>query len=172
MSDSARALLGFLGLLAGLVSAVLLPAFGARWLLVRFAVSSTWREHAILWTLAALGAIGGFVLFSKATWAWLQWRRGWRVRWIAERRYAYEEFDDRGQSRSIEIQYEPLAAGYAPPCRITVPGADEWNAMTPPWAHGRRDAILERLRLWGSFEGWHAPVTFVSAEPSLDQPRA
>src|SRR5262245_31937418 len=115
-----------------------------------------------LWGLSLVAVIGGFLLFAHASWAWVHWRRGWRVRWITQDRYVYEEIGDGGQFRSLEILYEPLEKNrYAPPCRITVPGADEWATMTDPWAHGRRDAILERLRRWGGHEGWNAPVTFV-----------
>jgi hypothetical protein len=97
---------------------------------------------------------------------------GWQVRWVAEHRYAYEEIDDAGQFRSFEIAYEPLEDRYAPPCRITVPGPDQWIEMTPTWAHGRRDVILERLRLWGGYEGWNASVTFVTAGTEGDKPLA
>jgi hypothetical protein len=41
--------------------------------------------------------------------------------------------------------------------------------MTPVWAHGKRDMILERLRLWGGHEGWKAAVTFVDAEGRGDE---
>ena len=160
MSDRKRAFIACLGLTTGLVSTVLIPAFGARWMLDRFALSSPWGG-AILLIATLLGVVGGFLLFSAASWAWVDWRRGWQVRWIANQHYAYEEFDDTGQVRSFAVRYEALEERYAPPCRITVPAAAEWNRMLPGWAHDRRDAILERLRLWGACEGWDAPVTFV-----------
>lgn len=163
MTDRARSLVVCIGWTTGLLSVVLGAGLGARWLLLRFAVSSAWWEHAILWSLTLVAAICGFLLFSHGSWAWVDWRRGWRVRWIAEHRYVYEEVGDGGQFRSFEVRYEPLENRYAPPCRITVPGADEWTEMTPTWAHGRRDAILERIRRWGGREGWNAPVTFASA---------
>ena len=163
MSDRKRAFLAWLGVATGLVSVVLLPAFGARWLLLRFALSSPWKEKAIAWTAMLVGGVGGFLLFSEASWAWVRWRRGWRVQRIANQRYAYEEFDDSGRLRSFEVRYEALEERYAPPCQITVPAAADWNRMLPSWAHDRRDAILERLRLWGACEGWNAPVTFVDA---------
>jgi hypothetical protein len=169
MTDRARALIVCVGWTLGLSTVILAAGLGARWLLLRFAVFSPWLEHAILWSLSLLAGTGGFLLFSHASWAWVHWRRGWRVRWIAERRYAYEEVGDGGQFRSFEIRYEPLETRYAPPCRITVPGAAEWTEVTPNWAHGRRDVILERLRRWGGREGWNAPVTFVSARTAADQ---
>jgi hypothetical protein len=171
MTDRSRWLAACIASTTALISLVLGSAFSARWLLVRFAVSSAWREHAILWGLSLVAVLGGFYLFADATWAWTYWRRGWRVRWIAADRYAYEELDDDGGFRSLEIRYEPLEARYAPPCRITVPGADEWTAMTQTWAHGRRDAILERIRRWGGGEGWNASVTFVPAAAAADAER-
>jgi hypothetical protein len=166
MTDRARSLIVCVGWTLGLLSVVLGAGLGARCALLRFAVSSPWREHAIVWSVSLLAVAAGFLLFSQASWAWVYWRRGWRVRWIAEHCYVYEEFDSGGQFRSFEIRYESLEKRYAPPCRITVPSASDWNEGTPAWAHGRRDAILERLRLWGGGEGWKAPVTFVSAGPN------
>src|SRR5262245_29269340 len=145
MTDRSRSLAVCVASTSALVSLVIGTALAARWLLFRFAVSSAWREHAILWGLSLVAAIGGFLLFAHTSWAWVDWRRGWRVRWIAADRYAYQEIGDSGRFRSLEIRYEPLEPRYAPPCRITVPGVDDWTAMTPAWAHGRRDTILQRL---------------------------
>jgi hypothetical protein len=90
MTDRARFLGLFIAWAIGLLSVVLCAAIATRWLLLRFAVSSPWLEHAILWSLSAAAAIGGFLLFAGASWAWVYWRRGWRVTRISENRYAYE----------------------------------------------------------------------------------
>ena len=161
MSDRKRAFFACVGLTVGLIAAVLLPAFIARWAILRFALSSTWKEKAILVAAMLVAVPFGFLQFSLANWAWRHWWRGWQVRWIEKQRCAYEEFDATGQRRSFEFRYEALKDEYAPPCRITIPSAADWNRMLPNWAHDRRDAILERIRLWGAREGWNAPVTFV-----------
>ena len=168
MSDRQRAFLACVGLTVGLIAAVLLPALLARWALLRFALSSPWTEIPILGIAMLVGMVFGFLLFSETNWGWVYWRRGWRVRRIAKQRGAYEEFDDSGHRRSFEFGYEALEDRYAPPCRITIPGPTDWNRMLPSWAHDRRDAILERVRLWGAYEGWNAPVTFVDT-PGLHE---
>ena len=168
MSDRTRSFIVCIGLTLGLLSMIVGTGLGARWLLLRFAVSSAWREHAIFGGVSLLATAAGFLLFSRASWAWTDWRRGWRVRWIADHRYVYEEVGPGGRFRSFAIRYEPLEKRYAPPCRITVPSADDWDAVTPTWVHGRRDAILERLRLWGSCEGWNASVEFVPPGRTAD----
>ena len=77
-----------------------------------------------------------------------------------------EEFGDDGMLRSFAFGYQPLAKTYAPPCRISLPSADQWEAGTPAWLHGRRDEILLRLEDWAQ-RGYGEAVTLVSY-PSRD----
>lgn len=75
-------------------------------------------------------------------------RRGYRVRWIAEERWAYEErvvASVGGAALTYRCEVRDLA-GYPQPCTIHAPSEAEWEAGTPAWAHGRRAEILQRIR--------------------------
>jgi hypothetical protein len=59
MSDRTRSFLACVGWTVGLFSVVLGAGLGARLLLLRFAVSSVWLEHAILWSLSLVAVVSG-----------------------------------------------------------------------------------------------------------------
>jgi hypothetical protein len=134
--------------------------------LVALIAASGWFQqhprfgHAVVWTVAALAGLGGLWGYWNVTWAHAIYSGGYRVRWLGAQNYAYEEFGDDGMFRSFAFGYQPLAKSYAPPCRISLPGAAQWEAGTPAWAHGRRDEILVRLRGWAQ-RGHGEAVTFV-----------
>ena len=96
--------------------------------------------------VAALGAAGGLV----GAWVVLQevefWHSGYRIRWIGDTTWLYEEKGPDRALRSIPFRREFLDQNYPAACRIFLPGESEWSARTPAWAQERRAEILDRIR--------------------------
>src|SRR5438067_3109458 len=48
---------------------------------------------------------------------------------------------DEGDGRTLRLDCDCVE-----PYQVSVPSADRWAEQTPPWAHERREIVLERLR--------------------------
>jgi hypothetical protein len=121
---------------------------------------SEWAGRVVLYTLIGFAGAGGLWSYWTASWAYWFYHRGFRARWLGGNAWVYDEFDDGGVLQSMEFRHEALGSQYAPPCRIELPTAEDWDTSAPPWARSRRAAILANLTEWFS-SGFGAEVTFV-----------
>jgi len=169
VSDKRRALLAVVWAFFGSLAWVAASAA-----VVNLIVAADWfQQHPrlgqpVVWTVAGLAGAGGLWGFWNVTSAYEFYNRGYRVRWLGAKDYAYEEFGGDGMLRPFAFGYQPLAKSYAPPCCISLPSADQWESGTPTWAHGRRDEIVWRLTHWAR-RGHGEAVTFVPGG-ALDDP--
>lgn len=129
---------------------------------------SRWTADAVIYLFMAVGGAGGLWGFWKTTWAYAFFRSGYRVRWVAGQAFLYEEFGPDGMLRRLSFERKPLADGYAPPCLISLPTAEQWSSAVPGWARDRRDEIVSRLTDWAQ-AGFGAQVDFVPPGTLADQ---
>ena len=123
------------------------------WILLGAAVAR--GGVAVLWQYPRLGyvlvlivagvvGVGGLFGFWFVAELIDYWRRGYRVRWLTENEYVYEEVAEAG-ARSFPISREVLASGYPAPCRVRMPTEASWASEVPAWARGRRGQIATRI---------------------------
>jgi hypothetical protein len=69
-------------------------------------------------------------------------RRGYRVRRLGREEHVYEERGAEGEIRLLPFWREMLIGA---PSEVYLPSEDRWDSQVPPWAHGRRAEIVERI---------------------------
>ena len=161
VTDKTRARLDLIKAALGTVVWVL----GCGVVVSRIAGTELFQQHpiggrVIAWTLATAAGLGGLWGFWSITSAADYCRGGYRVNWLPERGYVYEEFDEDGMLRALPFGYQRLENTYAPPCLLELPTAEEWSTVAPGWAHSRRDEIVLRLTKWAQ-RGYEPTVRLV-----------
>ena len=74
-------------------------------------------------------------------------RRGFRVRWVEDSRWLYEERAQSGKSRFLPCTRIIVGEGYPAPCIVHILSETDWNSLTPAWARDRRQEISQRLNV-------------------------
>jgi hypothetical protein len=144
--------IGFLPTVICVLSWLVIGAFG-----VRLMASAPWRPSLVVACMIALGALigaGGLVGF------WLiadhvdYIRIGYRVRWLRDDDYLYEERMQGGAVRSLPIVRRIVGEGYPAPSEVHLLSEASWPSDAPQWARGRRAEIADRIaRCFGSEQG-------------------
>lgn len=117
---------------------------------------------------AAIGVIvglGGLVSFWLISDHIEFFRRGFRMRWVKEGQWLYEERASTGEARLLPCERVTTGDGYPAPCEVRITSASAWNSRMPSWARNRRQEILQRIALcFGAEHG--GAVRFVdTSEP-------
>jgi hypothetical protein len=89
-------------------------------------------------------------------------RRGFRMRWVKEGHWLYEERAPAGEPRFLPCERVTTGDGYPAPCEVSITSEITWNSHAPSWAWNRRQEILRRIALcFGAEHG--GAVRFVDA---------
>ena len=105
------------------------------------------------WALGCSGAIGVAVGLGGLVSFWLICehieflRRGFRVRWVKDEHWLYEERAPTGEARLLPCERVTTGDGYPAPCDVHIASAFAWNSRMPSWARNRREEILRRIAL-------------------------
>jgi hypothetical protein len=101
----------------------------------------------VSFAIAAVVAFGGLVSYWLICGQVEFRRRGFRVRWVSEEDWLYEERAPTGQSRFLPLQRVITGDAYPAPCDVRIAGETAWSSQVPSWAWNRREEILRRIAL-------------------------
>jgi hypothetical protein len=101
-------------------------------------------------------------------------RRGYRVRVLGKRGYAYEELARaEEEAQDADRHLLPFSCARGRHLEPEIPSEDRWDNQVPEWARGRRAEIATRikerlLQLERRFQRW---LIGAAADPPEDSPR-
>jgi hypothetical protein len=81
-------------------------------------------------------------------------KRGFRMRWVRDHHWLYEEIGPAGESRFLPCERVMIASGYPAPCVVRIASEGAWSTQMPAWAWCRREEILQRITVcFGADQG-------------------
>ena len=118
-------------------------------MLVGQALAGVAPDLALGFSAALVGIVGlgGLVSFWLIAEQIEFFKRRFRMRWVKDGHWLYEERAPRGESRFLPCKRVTTGEGYPAPCEVHITSESDWTSHMPSWAWNRRQEILLRIAL-------------------------